>query len=129
VITYNDGTFTVNETGIATPTVPPTVSAVTSGSTGNAGNGGYDNSDSGDTADGGNAGSPRSGHGADNVRPLNPCLSSAAQDTLPGPSAGFRDIEISPELAATLPFYKIPTHGYSALSLSCGQNAAPLAGN
>ena len=56
---------------------------------------------------------------------FNPCLASAAQDTLSGTIKDDLDfIEFSPDLAAILPFYKIPTHAYAAFHEVCSDSTS-----
>jgi len=120
-ITYNNGVMFV-VTPVTTPTIPPTVIIVANG----GGSGGGDGS-------GGNDGGGNDGGGSDGIRtthntsasviPVNPCGATSAQDTLPNQMTAMLDlIKISPELAETLPFYKIQTHSFDASHIACGDS-------
>jgi filamentous hemagglutinin family protein len=113
-ITYNDGLMFVTTITAPPPvTVPGTVSTVVDGSGG---------------------GTENSGGGGDSIRtvrstltpavPSDPCQATAAQDTLPNQMTAMLDlIKISPELAETLPFYKIQTSSYDPSHIACGDSA------
>lgn len=107
-ITYNSGLLFV--TAIA---IPGTVVSVTDDGAGGSESGG---SGSGDAI--------RTVPAAVISTSVAPCLSASARDTLSDQLTGIRDlIEISPELAASLPFYKIQTHAPNAFHVTCGASA------
>jgi hypothetical protein len=106
-IAYDDGVLTVVPVNNPPPVVvPPTV---------------------GLTVDQGGGNSIKPPHGSLQPEvPINLCLSAAPQDTLADPLSSMLDlIEISPELAATLPYYKIQTHLFSAFHTVCSDAGSP----
>ena len=112
-LVYDNGVMFV-VTPVTTPVIPPTVITVANGG-GSSG------------SDGGTGGDIRTKYNTSaSLVPINPCVAVAAKDTLPDQMTAMLDlIRISPELAETLPFYKMETHSFDAAHIACGDSDQP----